>query len=154
MNEDTPRMIATALRFEEQKNMLRRARAPIHILLVEDDPVTQALVNNLVKDQYCLTICDNVYSAVSEYMRIAPDIVFLDIALGDTQYNGFDVLHTIHMHDHAANVIMLSSNSDASSIARATREGAYGFIAKPFEGTRIINYIKECERMKACDYGY
>jgi two-component system nitrogen regulation response regulator NtrX len=154
MNEQTPKIIGTPVLFEKQKDTLRRARAPIHILLVDDDPVTQALIKNLVKGDYCITICNNVYSAVSEYIRIAPDIVFLDIALGDSQYSGFDVLHTMHMHDSAANVIMISSNGNAHNIARATREGAYGFIAKPFEATRIISYVKECERMKAGDYGY
>ena len=143
-----PRTIATPLQFEPQYGKLRRARSPLHILIIEDDPVTQGLLQGLFASQYCVAVCADPYRAVNEYLRITPDLVFLDIDLGDKQFNGIDVLHTLRVIDHDASVVILSGMVTPQNIASAARTGAMGFVAKPFKRSVLMQYAQDCEKKK------
>lgn len=137
-----------SLILEDEDLRKRRVRAPLHIQIVDDDEVTQQLVHTLLARHYHVTISKNVHEAVNDYMRITPDLVFLDINLGDVQHNGFSILHTIQMMDWDANIVMLSGNGSPQNIAEATRQGAMGFITKPFSREILMRYVKECEERK------
>ncbi|MFZ2619350.1 MAG: response regulator, partial [Alphaproteobacteria bacterium] len=64
-----------------KESLARRAsRKGLTILLVEDDPFTQQLVGNVLKDFTILRATDGL-DAVETYMLNAPDLVFLDIGL-------------------------------------------------------------------------
>lgn len=137
-----------SLVIDEPSLRRRRARAPLHIQVVDDDEVTQHLVAMLLARDYHVTISETVHDAVNDYVRVMPDLVFLDINLGDRQFNGFSVLHTLQMLDWDANVVMLSGNNSAHNIAEATRKGAMGFISKPFSKNMLLHYVHECETRK------
>ena len=142
------RQIQTELMNDEQRRLLRRARFPLHILVVDDDVTTQQLIQKLLGQNYCVSLCSTVGQAVHDYLRIMPDLVFLDIQLGDSEFNGFDVAHTMCMYDDSANIVILTAHESAQNIANARRAGASGFMVKPFSASRILHYVQECERMK------
>jgi CheY-like chemotaxis protein len=133
---------------EDTRTMLQRARSPLHILVVDDDPVTHRLIRSLLGINYHITECTNVGSAVSDYLRVQPDLVFLDIDLGDNEFNGFDVAHTICMYDNDANIIMLTAHESPQNVAHAIRSGASRFLSKPFGASHILSFVQECEREK------
>lgn len=147
-NNTPPQTISSPLQFEAQHTKLRRARSPLHILVVEDDPVTQGLLQNLFSAKYCVAVCADPHRAVNEYLRIMPDLVFLDINLGDAQFNGLDVLYTLQVIDKEANIVILSGHDTPQNIATATRSGAMGFIAKPFKSSVLLRYAEDCEYKK------
>jgi two-component system, chemotaxis family, chemotaxis protein CheY len=118
---------------------LRQARSPQHVLIVEDDPVTRRAVSNIFKKDYALVTAQNAQEAITSYLLYAPDIVFLDIGLPD--HSGYDVLRQIMTNDPNAYVVMFSSNSYLDNVTAALREGAFGFVAKPFSRERMASYI-------------
>lgn len=119
----------------------RRARSPLHVLVVEDDVVTRRVVSGLFKNDYALITAQNAHEAVADYMLYAPDIVFLDIGLPDR--SGMDVLQEIVACDSDAYVVMVSSSSHLDTMISAINAGAAGFIAKPFQRDRMRSYISE-----------
>lgn len=124
-----------------QANKLTRGtRQPIHIMLVEDDPLTRRLVTNCFKQEHALITANNAQEAVTNYLLHAPDIVFLDIGLPDT--NGFHVLCNIINLDKHAYVVMFSGNSYLENITTALSNGAKGFVAKPFRKEKMQHYIE------------
>lgn len=141
--------IAPEMLFDEQQANIRRARAPLHILIAEDDPVTQTLLQKLFSSKYSITVCSDPYQAVNDYLRVMPDLVFLDIDLGDRQFNGLDVLYTLRVIDADANIVILTGNDQPKNIAAAARSGALGFISKPFKSSRLMHYVQECELAKS-----
>lgn len=120
---------------------LRRARMPLHIMLVEDDALTRRLVANSFKDRYALITAGTAQEAVANYLMFAPDIVFLDIGLPDA--SGFDVLQQIVARDSDAYVVMFSGNSYIDNITSALTNGASGFVAKPFHKDKLHHYIHD-----------
>lgn len=125
-----------------QAKQRRKARSPMHIMLVEDDAMTRRLVASLFKDNYVLITAANAEEAMTNYLMYAPDIIFLDIGLPDQ--NGFEVLHSIVSSDEDAYIVMFSANSYLDNITLALGGGASGFIAKPFRKERMDYYINAC----------
>lgn len=133
---------------QAQRLAARRERTLLHIMVVDDDPVTQAMMQRLLEPNYKVTICSTVGQAIREYLWIMPDIVFLDINLGDSEFNGFDVADTIALYDTESTIVILTAHESAQHIAHARRVGAAGFMTKPFSASRILHYIQACQHAK------
>lgn len=123
----------------ESVKQTRQGRNPMHILLVEDDKVTRRLVSNVFKEDFAVITAESAEDAITNYLLYAPDIVFLDINLPDT--NGFSVLKQIIALDKDAYVIMFSGNSYLDNVTHALTQGASGFVAKPFKREKLTHYI-------------
>lgn len=125
--------------FSEVKK-LRKTRHPQHVMIVEDDPLTRRIVSHTFKKDYALICARDANDAVADYLMYAPDVVFLDIGLPDA--SGFAVLRQILACDPDAYIVMFSGNSYPENIDRATKEGASGFVAKPFRKNDLHQFIK------------
>ena len=128
--------------FAEAKNV-RKSRQPLHVMVVEDDPLTRRMVIGAFKNNYALMTAENAQEAIINYLVHAPDIVFLDIGLPDA--SGFDVLHQIMEVDPDAYVVMFSGNSYLDNVTTALSSGASGFVAKPFKKEKMRRYIQDSE---------
>lgn len=126
--------------FHEAKKT-RLARQPLHVMVVEDDALTRGIVSSAFKENYALITAVNAQEAIENYMRYAPEIVFLDIGLPDA--SGLAVLHQIMASDKDAYVVMFSGNNYLENVATALSQGASGFIAKPFKPEKMRRYIQE-----------
>lgn len=118
----------------------RGARAPAHVLVVEDDPLTRRVVVGGLGSSYAMITEENARGAVSSYLLHAPDVVFLDIGLPDI--DGFSVLDQIMTVDPDAFVVMFSSRDDAISVNKAMAAGAKGFVGKPFKKETLRDFIQ------------
>jgi two-component system chemotaxis response regulator CheY len=112
------------------------------VLLVEDDPVTRWLVRQALKNECHLATASTAYRALTLYMSWQPDLVFLDINLPD--HNGLELLEWIIHRDPHASVVMFSSLNTADLIAKALKNGAQGFITKPFLKENLLDYVRDC----------
>lgn len=119
----------------------RKSRMPLHVMLVEDDPLTRRMVTSTFKENYALITAANAEEAVSNYLLHAPDIVFLDINLPDA--SGLSVLGQIMESDPEGYVVMFSGNDYLDNITTSLGTGASGFVAKPFKKDKMYHYIKE-----------
>ena len=120
----------------------RLRRSEINILIVEDDAFSRKLIRNVLNKQYHVIDVEDGKDAVETYILISPDIIFLDIDLPDI--NGHEILESILKIDPSAYIVMLSGNSDQDNVIRAIKEGAKGFVTKPFVKDRLYKYISEC----------
>ncbi len=124
--------------FAEARQM-RRGRHPLHVMVVEDDPLTRRVVANAFKSNYALITAQAADEAIAQYMLHAPDVVFMDIGLPDA--SGFDVMEQILEIDPEAYVVMFSGNSYLDNVTKALNSGAAGFVAKPFKQDALRHYI-------------
>jgi two-component system chemotaxis response regulator CheY len=120
------------------KRRLRRENA--HVMVVEDDPFSQKMVGNALKN-YSVSMSGDGAGALMSYVRNAPDVLFLDIGLPDI--NGHEVLEKLFKIDPDAYVVMFSGNGDRENILKAVELGAKGFVGKPFTKDKLIAYIEK-----------
>lgn len=131
----------------EQAVRLRAQRGRLQALIVEDDPFTRRLVVNAIRPHHDAMEAGEGRSALHIYNLNAPDIVFLDIELPDS--NGHILLQEIIEQDPAAFIVMLSGNSSKENVIAALEDGAQGFVAKPFPKEKLLHYAANCARSKA-----
>jgi two-component system chemotaxis response regulator CheY len=135
------------LNISSQEIQARRAeRKHAELMMIEDDPFTRRLVENVVQKEMPLTGLGDATRAIDTYARLAPDILFLDINLPDV--TGHELLDKILALDPEAYVVMLSGNADRDNITQAMKRGAKGFIAKPFTREKIHQYIERCPTLQ------
>ena len=111
------------------------------IMVVEDDPFSQRLVGNALKNKYAVSMSDDGQGAIMSYVTKAPDVLFLDIGLPDI--NGHDVLERLFKIDPNAYIVMFSGNGDKENVMKAITLGAKGFVGKPFTQEKLIQYIEK-----------
>jgi two-component system, chemotaxis family, chemotaxis protein CheY len=126
---------------EEIKHQRQNRSAP-ELMIIEDDPFSCRLVENVLQRKYSLTALNNTDDALDKYTQLAPNLLFLDINLPDV--TGHELLEKIIKIDPDAYVIMLSGNADKENITQAMSKGAKGFVAKPFARDRLFHYIESC----------
>ena len=77
----------------------------------------------------------NGNEAVSEYKRLRPDIVFMDIVMPGLE--GVETVRMICKDDPGASVIMVSSQSYPEKVSEALTAGAKCFLSKPVTTDRL-----------------
>lgn len=119
----------------------RKHRTKPQMMVIEDDAFTRTLVTNLLRKQYPIEGTGVPMEALQMYVRLAPDILFLDINLPDV--TGHELLTRILRLDPDAFVVMLSGNADKENVTRAIGAGAKGFVGKPFTKEKLLQYIEK-----------
>jgi len=127
-------------------NALRQRREAPELMIIEDDDFSRRLVENVVGKEYHLTGLASAEDALLTYATRAPDLLFLDINLPDV--TGHELLEKIMVLDPDAYVVMLSGNSDRENVMQAMRQGAKGFVAKPFTREKLFQYIERCNALR------
>ena len=106
---------------------------PIRIMVVEDDPDFQYLIQQTLSAQADLALvscCKDGEDAFLAAARVSPHIVLMDISL--PFFNGFHWCQRIREFSKVP-IIFLSSASDNMNIVMAVNMGGDDFIAKPFD---------------------
>ncbi len=127
--------------------MRREQRVKPEIMIVEDDPFSQKLISNALKNKYSISMTGDGQGALMNYVSKAPDVLFLDIGLPDI--DGHEVLEKLFKFDPDAYVIMFSGNGDKENIMRAVELGAKGFVGKPFTKEKLFQYIEKSPFIQA-----
>jgi two-component system chemotaxis response regulator CheY len=123
-----------------QMKHLRASREKLHIMLVDDDPMTLRMVEMLLIPACDVVKYENVIDALDNYSSDVPHIVFLDINI--PPYSGHDILKIITKYDKDAFVVMLSGNAFPENIKESMSHGASGFIGKPFSKGKVMSYLE------------
>ena len=116
------------------------------LALVVDDDVTMRLLlrQSLEQHQFKVVDMDNGGQAVTDFSRLKPDIVLLDVEMPDM--NGFTVCRELRkMHDgRHTPIVMVTGQDDVESVNRAYEVGATDFVGKPINWTALgyrVRYI-------------
>ncbi len=115
----------------------------IRVLVVDDSEfVTRKLQDIMEKaNMDVVAVANNGIDALKMFKEYKPDIITMDINMPDM--DGLSALKLIHQIDPDAKVIILSSMSSRDKVIDAMREGAKGFITKPFVSEKVIATISK-----------
>lgn len=102
-----------------------------NILLVEDDPEINCLINlHFNNSQYQLTCCATGQEALKQTATSKYDLIILDISLPDV--NGIEICRTLRLKDANTPVMMLTCDAEESHKVLALELGADDYVTKPF----------------------
>ena len=116
---------------------------PTTVLVVDDSPTTQRQIRLAVEaGGYRVLTASDGDEAINIAVRDRPDLVVLDIIL--PKKNGFQVCRRLKALPETSGikVVLLSSKSHEMDILWGKRQGADGYLTKPFESEQLLACIE------------
>ena len=116
------------------------ATTPIHILVVEDEPIiADAVADRLRSEGFDVTTVDNGLIAVERCNDLRPDLVVLDLNLPGI--DGVEVCRRIQATRRIP-VVMLTARDHETDMLVGLGVGADDYLTKPFSPRELVARIK------------
>ena len=134
----------------------------IEILIVDDNVDIRNILNELILDAgYKTRMAANYNQALSEINKKMPDVAILDVKLDKGDNDGIELLTHIKSKNKDVPVIIITGHANIEMAVNSLKEGAFEFIEKPFDQTRLLNFIKRAvenlnlrtQNRQACRFG-
>ncbi len=114
----------------------------IEILIVDDNADIRNILNDLIIDAgYKTRIAANYNQALSEIDKKIPDVAILDVKLDKGDNDGIDLLSYIKSKNKDVPVIIITGHANVEMAVSSLKNGAFEFVEKPFDQTRLLNFI-------------
>jgi signal transduction histidine kinase len=109
----------------------------MNILVVDDEEMVRyVLTEKLCESGFSVTAAHNGQSAVELFLDTAFDAVLLDLKMPGM--DGIETLKELRKHDSNIPVIMVTAFGDIATAVEAIKLGAYDFVEKPPQISRIM----------------
>ncbi len=116
----------------------------VRVLIVDDHEVVRIGLRTLLGSVPTIEVvgeAGTAAAAIEEVKRLLPDVVLLDVRLGDG--NGFDVCREIQKLEHHVRVLVLTSFADDNVIVEAISAGADGYLLKEVNRDALVAAIQK-----------
>ena len=116
------------------------------VLIVDDEAAPRAALTQILKQDFHILTAENAHVALAVLDDHGVDLVTLDLKLPDC--SGSDLLHDIK-HAHAdIEVIMVTAYGSLQSAMDCIRQGAAGFLLKPFNASELLTISLQTAQKK------
>jgi len=115
------------------------------ILVVDDDPGIRSQLK-WGFDGYEVITADDRTHALEAFSKHHPPVVTLDLGLppdSEGTREGLETLRQILRESPQTRVVVVSGSTDNTSASKVAECGAFGFMAKPVDITRLREVIEE-----------
>jgi two-component system nitrogen regulation response regulator NtrX len=114
----------------------------VEILIVDDNSDIRNILNDLILDAgYKTRMAANYNQALKEIDKKMPDVAILDVKLDKGDNDGIQLLTHIKSKNNDVPVIMISGHANIEMAISSLKHGAFEFVEKPFDQTRLLNFI-------------
>lgn len=112
------------------------------ILSVDDEPINQAIVEELFNEQFDVALVSSGEECLQEIDRIKPELILMDVSMP-----GIDGYQTcrelkIHQSNRQIPVIFVSARSTLEDKIKGYEAGGHDYITKPFNHAELEIKIK------------
>jgi DNA-binding NarL/FixJ family response regulator len=114
------------------------------LLIIDDHPIVRQGLKQLLEQQpdfSAIDEADSAAEAIKIFNQHRPDVVILDLALGDT--SGLNVIKLVQDIDANVPVLILSMHDESLHAERALRAGARGYVMKQEATDTVIQAVRQ-----------
>ncbi|MBO6791488.1 MAG: sigma-54-dependent Fis family transcriptional regulator [Dinoroseobacter sp.] len=113
------------------------------ILIVDDEKDIRVLIADILRDEgYATRLAANSQECMAEVTSNPPGLMILDIWLKDSAMDGIDILKTVKRDRPEIPIVIISGHGNIEIAVAAIKQGAYDFIAKPFNIDQLLVVIR------------
>lgn len=124
----------------------------LDILIVDDERDICDLVAGVMEDEgYEARTAADSDSALEAIRQRRPSLALIDVWLQGSRLDGLGLVEAIKAFDPTLPIIVISGHGGLDTAVAAIRRGAFDFIEKPFEASRLLHLVAratENERLK------
>ena len=117
------------------------AHQRLSVFIIDDDGMTRSLLRVIIQGDRYDVVGDagTAEAARLRLLSLRADIICLDVVMPDG--NGLELLNWISEKQPAAAVLMVTASTDRSTVEQSLRNGAKGYIVKPFNPGTVMNTL-------------
>ncbi|MCR5584864.1 MAG: LytTR family DNA-binding domain-containing protein [Lachnospiraceae bacterium] len=125
----------------------------IKVMVVEDEEQIRSILKRMIEkneDFKVVSACGNFASAISDFLKLRPEVVFMDIDLNGE--SGMDCAKAITEVDPKVKIVFATAHSEF--MANAFEIYAFDYLVKPFDMERIgktLGRIKEFSEVRSSE---
>ncbi|MEQ8309777.1 MAG: sigma-54 dependent transcriptional regulator [Sphingopyxis sp.] len=124
----------------------------LDILIVDDERDICDLVAGVMEDEgYEARTAFDSDAALEAIRQRRPSLALIDVWLQGSRLDGLGLVEAIKAFDPTLPIIVISGHGGLDTAVAAIRRGAFDFIEKPFEASRLLHLVAratENERLK------
>ena len=120
----------------------------IRVMIVEDEEQIRKILKKMIEktsDCEVVSSCGNFAAAISDFIKLRPDVVFMDIDLGGE--SGLECAMAITEVDPKVKIVFATAHSEY--MANAFEIYAFDYLVKPFDLERIGKTLSRIKSMTA-----
>jgi two-component system nitrogen regulation response regulator GlnG len=118
------------------------------ILVVDDDPAICVVISEALKRQgHIVRTVGSIAERRAALPSFAPDVLVTDVMLPDG--DGLDDIRALTLEDPQLKVIILSAQNTLNTAVRATGQGAFEYLPKPFDLNELTRAVSEALSIRA-----
>ena len=119
----------------------------IHILVVEDDPRMQKVLQRMFSEQgYAVTVCGDGQAGLDAFRNMKPSAVVLDLLLPNIF--GRDLCKTMKAEQPEIPVVVVSAISEVADKVLLLELGADDYVTKPFSPRELMARVQAALRRR------
>ncbi len=113
-----------------------------HVLIVEDNLINQAVIEDMLKDLKCETkSASSAKEALLLFDQHVFDLILMDINLPDM--NGYELTQMIRKKSVDQPIVALTANASEAIAIRCKENGMNGMLGKPINPTHLSSIIQD-----------
>ena len=124
-------------------------RPRARILVVDDDQGIRDSLEQILEDEYEVTLVDNGLQGLEGVNARIFDLVLMDLTM--PQLDGMETLKRMKRLDEQLDVVMISATDKARQAIDALRYGACDYITKPFDPDVIMTVVERVLKKRALE---
>jgi two-component system repressor protein LuxO len=110
------------------------------ILLVEDTSSLRMIYEAILeRNGYSVVSASDGEAGRAAFIKHSPSVVLLDLILPDV--NGLDLMEELLNYNPDTQFVVITAHGSVNRAVEAMRAGAFEFLVKPFDETRLVNAI-------------
>lgn len=124
-----------------------------HVLVVDDHASAREAVADVLRcADYEVTTCASASEALARLGGTPMDVVITDLQMPGM--DGLEFIREIERRRFDVQVLMITAHASVASAVEAMRHGAFDYIEKPFDATKLERSVAQaCERKRICEHG-
>jgi len=119
------------------------------LFIVDDEPDYCSDLALLLGGRFEVSMAHEGVEALAQIQKNLPDIILLDVNLGEGRMSGLEILENIRALGNPPPVIMLSGNQDLETVVQAIKVGAFHYVSKPADFSQLVNLIDKAISSRA-----
>jgi len=116
------------------------------ILVVDDDPMARRILQRMLEPGYLVTSFENGEEALRHFLQHGADLVLTDLKM--PRMDGMELLGRIRQVRPETLVFMITGHSSIDNAVAAIKQGAYDYIAKPFDPDDVLLRLERALRVR------